>query len=45
MLEDQSLLIEDVDTSNFVKKVVEESKNIPVIVVVAIMRVGSKTLR
>lgn len=32
MLKDQSLLIEDVDTSNFIKKVIEESKNIPVIV-------------
>ena len=32
MLEEQSLLIEDVDTSNFIQKVVEESKVKPVIV-------------
>ena len=32
MLEEQSLLIEDIDTSNFIQKVIEESKNKPVIV-------------
>ena len=32
MLEEQSLLIEDIDTSNFIQKVVEESKVKPVIV-------------
>ena len=32
MLEDQSLLIEDINTSNFIKKVIEESKNKPIIV-------------
>ena len=32
MLEEQNLIIEDVDTSNFVKKVVEGSKNKTVIV-------------
>ncbi len=32
MLEDQNPLIEDIDASNFVKKVLEESKNKPVIV-------------
>ena len=32
MLEEQSLLIEDIDTSSFIQKVIEESKNKPVIV-------------
>ena len=32
MLEEQSKIIEDIDTSNFIKKVIEESKNNPVIV-------------
>ena len=32
MLEEQNLLIEDIDTSNFIQKVIEESKNKPVIV-------------
>ncbi|GIS17572.1 MAG: hypothetical protein CM15mP118_4510 [Alphaproteobacteria bacterium] len=32
MLEEQSQIIEDIDTSNFINKVIEESKNNPVIV-------------
>ena len=32
MLEEQSKIIEDIDTSKFIKKVIEESKNNPVIV-------------
>ena len=32
MLEEQSQIIEDIDTSNFINKVIEESKTNPVIV-------------
>jgi len=32
MLEEQSQIIQDIDTSNFINKVIEESKNNPVIV-------------
>ena len=32
MLEEQSQIIQDTDTSNFINKVIEESKNNPVIV-------------
>ena len=32
MLEEKSLLIEDIDTSSFINKVIEESKNKPVVV-------------
>ena len=32
MLEEKGLLVEDIDTGNFIKKVIEESKNKPVIV-------------
>ena len=32
MLEEQSQIIQDIDTNNFINKVIEESKNNPVIV-------------
>ena len=32
MLEEQSQIIQDIDTSNFINKVIEESKNTPIIV-------------
>ena len=32
MLEEKSLLIEDINTSNFIQKVIEESKKKPVVV-------------
>ena len=32
MLEEQSQIIQDIDTSNFINKVIEESKKNPVIV-------------